>query len=220
MRQIVLSGTFLCYHNHVTFLAAETSPTKVRFLPLTSQHGKCLANNNNMITFLTDNCNPISQNLYDKSINNLQFHQLVCSCGHCACLSIHAYYVRRVKVEDLWVSIRICRVKCSNCLKTHALLPSSIVPYSQISLLEQVQIISSYEHSEGFSSVMDQHPSIDESNLRYIIRQYCSHWIQRLYSASLVLSSSRNFVSQCFSSFSRQFMQIKRTTNVLFLGTT
>lgn len=173
-----------------------------------------------MITIFTDNCNPISQNLYDSIINDLQFHQLTCGCGRSSCLSIHGYYNRGIKVDDSLVPLRICRVLCADCSKTHALLLSSIVPYSQISLTEQVDIISCYEAHGDFSSIMNSHPSIDESNIRYVIHQYLSHWFQRLLSASLCLSSSQAFIYSCFSSFNRQFMQIKRTPNILFLKPT
>ena len=172
-----------------------------------------------MITIFTDNCNPISQILYNNILYNLQFHQLSCSCGQSACLSIHGYYTRGIKIEDSLVPLRICRVKCSVCNRTHALLLSSIVPYSQISLQEQVDIISCYESNGDFSPVLNTHPSIDESNLRYVTRQYLFHWLQRLLSMSISISS-KNLIPSCFSSFGRQFMQIKRTVNILFLRPT
>lgn len=173
-----------------------------------------------MITIFTDNCNPISQILYDHTINDLQLHQLVCSCGCSASLSVHGYYKRSIKVEDSLVPLRICRVKCAVCKTTHALLLSSIVPYSQISLSEQVRIISCYECSEDFSAIMNHHPAIDESNVRHVIRQYLCHWLERLLAISLPLSESCHFISQCFLCFKRQFMQIKRTPNILFLKPT
>lgn len=173
-----------------------------------------------MITIFTDNCNPISQNLYDNIINDLQFHQLSCDCGHFSCLTIHGYYKRSIKSEDSFLRLRICRLKCSFCNKTHALLLSSIVPYSQVSFSDHISIISSHERLEGFDSFMDSHSSIDENNIRYILRQYHLHWFHRLLSISLILSTSFSFIQGCFSNYSRQFMQIKRTPNILFLKPT
>ncbi len=173
-----------------------------------------------MITILADNCNPISQNLYDNILNSLQHHQLRCSCGHSGCLSVHGYYNRDVKYEDTCVTLRICRVICSLCKTTHALLLSSIVPYSQISLHDQVTIIECHKGSKDFTTIMEAHPSIDESNIRYVIKQYLCHWLERLLAASLSLCSSTAFIERCFSSFNRQFMQIKRTPNILFLKPT
>ena len=96
-----------------------------------------------MITLSGLNCNPNTENIqdkYDAFIRSLQLHQLTCSCGHSACLFIHAYYTRSLKVLDRSVDLRICRVRCSACGKTHALMPAFIVPYSQMALPDQVEI--------------------------------------------------------------------------------
>ena len=50
---------------------------------------------------------------YDSVLYNLPFHQLACSCGHAACLSIHGYYRRTVKLPSGPLRLRVCRVKCS-----------------------------------------------------------------------------------------------------------
>lgn len=173
-----------------------------------------------MITIFDGFCNPISQDSYDKTINSLQFHQMACSCGHSACLTIHGYYDRRVKSGDRSVTLHICRVKCSHCNKTHALLPASIVPYSQVSFPDQADIISCYGSSRDYSGIMDRSPSIDENCIHSIIRRYTRHWFQRVLSARLCVSGSLSFVRLCFLHFSRQFMQIKKTPNILFLTPT
>ena len=173
-----------------------------------------------MITINTDFCNPISQDFYDKTINSIQFHQLTCTCGHSACLTIHAYYDRSVKSEDHSIKLHICRVKCSHCSKTHALLLDSMVPYSQVSFPDQTDIITCYENSGDFSAIMDNSPSIDENCIRSIIRRYLLHWFQRILSAQLSISISLSFIRHCFAHFDRQFMQIRKTPNILFLTPT
>lgn len=173
-----------------------------------------------MITIFQDFCNPISQNSYDKTINLIQFHQLTCTCGHSACLTVHGYYDRKVKSEDHSVTLHICRVKCSHCNKTHALIPAFIVPYSQVAFPDQADIISCYENSGDFSEIMDKTPSIDEDCIHSIIRRYRLHWLQRILSATLSISTSLSFIRLCFLHFSRPFMQIKRTPNILFLTPT
>ena len=105
--------------------AAETSPPKVWFLPHTQVCGKPHPHMP-MITIFDGFCNPILQDSYDKTINSLPFHQLTCSCGHSGCLTVHGYYDRSVKSGDGSVRLHICRVKCSHCNKTHALLPAYI----------------------------------------------------------------------------------------------
>ena len=172
-----------------------------------------------MITLNTIINNTLTQKIYNQLIADLQFHQLTCTCGHSGSLSVHAYYVRSVKVPEGKLRLRICRVICSCCGRTHALLPASIVPYSQIPLPEQVEIISAYETSDSPETIMDTNPSIDESNCAYIIRQYLRHWKQCLLSERIEIRDT-SLVSRCFTAFFRQFMQIKNTPNILFLNTT
>lgn len=84
--------------------------------------------------------------------------------------------------NNLIAGLQLHRVICSCCFHTHALLPSSIVPYSQISLAEHVKIISCHEDRKELQTPMNHNPSIDESNCRYIIRNFLHHWKQRLLS--------------------------------------
>lgn len=203
-----------------SLIKAGTSPTKVWFPALHHNNGKTIVTNNAMITLYVEEYNPITPNFYNNLIANLQFHRLTCTCGHSGCLSIHGYYTRYFKAPEGRIPFRICRVVCSRCHHTHALLPSSLVPYSQISLPEQVEIISSHEEGKSFDSVMDMNPSIDESNCRHVIRKYLHHWKQRILSERIPISCSTVLVLKCFHAFIRQFMQIRCTPNILFLNTT
>ena len=173
-----------------------------------------------MITIFVEENNPLTPNFYNNLINSLQFHRLTCTCGHSACLSIHGYYMRSLKTPEGRLFFRICRVICSCCCRTHALLPSSIVPYSQISVQEHIEIISSHEDGEGFKDLMNLNPSIDESSCRHIIRTFLYHWKQRLLSEKITLSDRTALICDCFRAFARQFMQIHCTPNILFMDTT
>lgn len=173
-----------------------------------------------MITIFVKESNPLTQNFYNNLINTLQFHSLTCTCGHSACLSIHGYYTRSLKTPEGKLPLRICRVICSFCHRTHALLPSSVVPYSQVSTEEHIDIITSYEDRVGWERLMNHNPYIDESNCRHIIRTFLRHWKQRLLSGNIPLSDKTLLICDCFSAFSRQFMQIHCTPNILFMNTT
>lgn len=171
-----------------------------------------------MITIFMENCKHITQENYDSNISELDMHQLTCSCGKRGHFKKHAYYTRHLKIPDDKVELRILRLKCMLCKKTHALLPSVIVPYSQIPLSDQIEIIEAYESQESLEHIMEKNPSIDESNVGYIIRNYLRNWKERI--KSLCLSVTDDFiqlVTQCFIKFGRQFMQIKSTPNILFL---
>lgn len=173
-----------------------------------------------MITIFVEENNPLTPNFYNNLINSLPFHKLTCICGHSACLSLHGYYTRSLKNPEGKCTFRICRVLCSCCHHTHALLPSSMVPYSQASTKEHVDIISLHEDGEGWENLMNHNPCIDESNCRYIIRNFLHHWKQRMLSERISLADRTTLIRDCFAAFSRQFMQIHYTPNILFMNTT
>ena len=175
---------------------------------------------NAMITILVQDCNLISQSFYDSVINRIQFHQLTCTCGHSACMSIHAYYCRNIKLPDGTLRLRICRVRCSECGKTHALLLSSIVPYSQIRACDQQQICIAFEQQLSTASVCDLNPEIDENNVKSVLRNYRRHWREMLISLRISLSPLIELIGSCFANCSAQFMQIHRGHNRLFSCTT
>lgn len=174
---------------------------------------------NAMITILVQNCNLISQSFYDSVITRIQFHQLACTCGHSACMTIHGYYYRSIKLPTGTLRLRICRVRCSECGKTHALLLSSIVPYSQIRTCDQQQICIAFEQHLSASSVCDSNPEIDENNVKSVLRNY-RRWREMLKSLRISLSPLIVLIDSCFANYSAQFMQIHRGYNTLFFHTT
>ena len=209
----------LSYQSHCQQKKQEPPRPKFGFLPHSHTIGIPM-DCKTMITIFVEESNPLTPNFYNNLINSLQFHRLTCTCGHSACLSIHGYYTRSLKTPEGKSSFRICRVICSCCHHTHALLPSSMVPYSQISMEEHVEVISCHETKEGWETLMHRNPSIDEGNCRYIVRSFLKHWKQRLLSGKITLSDSTLLIRDCFTAFSRQFMQIRCTPNILFMNTT
>lgn len=160
-----------------------------------------------MVAIFVKDCNTISQEIYDRTINNINFSSLKCTCGHTGCLTRHAYYTRTVRFKSAAVVLTILRVKCKQCGKTHAVLLSSIVPYSQIPLEDQINIIQCYEKGEKYSHVLDENFLIDPREIYLIIQKYLKHWKQRLMSEGI--SICREISIQCFLFFRRQFMQIR-----------
>ena len=173
-----------------------------------------------MITISVKDFNHISQDYYDSVINSLQLHQLTCSCGHSACLSIHAYYVRGIFLSNGILPLRVCRVICPECSRTHALLLSSIVPYSRISAADQHAAVAAYETSADPDHVCDANPSLDENNVKSVVRRYLRSWKQRLLSGNICLSDLSSLIKRCFAFYSMQFMQIRSAPNQLFSFTT
>ena len=116
--------------------------------------------------------------------------------------------------------LRVCRVKCSECGTTHALLLSSMVPYSQVTLPDQQRICSDYEAGKNVCMVCDRNPSVDENNVKSVLRNYRHHWREKLRSLRIRFFPLDGLVRSCFSDYSSQFMQIHRRVNKLFPYTT
>ncbi len=203
----------------------EPTPTKVCVPALIHAMADVSATDKDMITVITQECNEISQELYDAAMDSIQNCQLECSCGHCGCLVGHGGYTRYVKTAIGKIPMAIRRVQCSFCDATHALLLSSIVPYSQVPLSDHAAIASSYEQTASAAGkdamdVMDTNPELTPSQVFYILSLYIRFWRQRLLSESLPLSPVHALTQPCIRLFERQFMQIKNTRNILFVPPT
>lgn len=183
-----------------------------RSIPHHSSAPACL-----QITFMITNTSHkikyFTQKNYKQFLDTIQFHRLSCSCGRSGCLIKHAYYERRVKTPDGCITLRILRVICKHCGKTHAVFPEWIVPYSQILLKDHLKIIQTYLSQGSFEQVMMSNLYIDESNIRYIIRQYLRYWKERITAFAFVLDDTISF--HCLKTLKRQFMQIKCIQNIL-----
>ena len=153
-------------------------------------------------------------------INALQLHQLTCSCGHSSCLTMHGYYKRHIRAEHSSSILRILRLRCSECGAAHAILLSSIVPYSQISFSVQVNIAEKYDSHLDTISVCELNPDIDENNIKSMIRSYRRRWREKLCSESVCFTPAILLVWKCFAFFPMQFMQIRGTINLLFAAPT
>lgn len=167
-----------------------------------------------MITISNPKINTFTQAAYDELIEQLPFHQLACTCGRRGELIRHGYYTRRVKVTLGAEPLRILRVLCKCCGKTHALAPDWLVPYSSVLLKDQIRILQAHLAGQSTKPIMAEQPVLDESAIGYIIRQFKRHWRERLAAFSIKLD--HNIVCACFEAFGRQLMQIKCTPNRLF----
>lgn len=97
----------LCYHNDCYIKIAGLTLEKSGLLLLTHT-GNPVSIHKTMITIFVKDCNQISQSFYDSVIFDLQLHQMTCSCSHSACLSVHGYYWRSVKLPSGTLRLRVC----------------------------------------------------------------------------------------------------------------
>ena len=198
----------------------EPQPTKVCVPALTIPWRTDPPQTRSMITVITEECNEISQDFYNSSMASVQNWQLQCSCGRSGCLVGHGRYIRSVKTPLGKVPLMIRRVQCTLCNATHALLPSALVPYSQVPLTEQASITSSYENGGSGMEVMEDNPELSPSQVWYILSLYIRLWRQRLLSERIPLSPAHSLPVPCLRCFGRQFMQTKNTRNILFVPPT
>lgn len=157
---------------------------------------------------MTKKVNAVTQSVYNQIVFNVEYERIECpKCHHCG-TTVHGYYYRNLKTPFGIIRLRIMRVKCRNCGSTHALLLSSFVPYSWISLDETIAIILA-ENSEKRKKIMEDNPSIDESDVYRVLRNYKNYWKEKLISFFIVIDQSITTV--CIKTFRRQFMQIPCT---------
>lgn len=167
-----------------------------------------------MIAVLVGNCNSFSQVLYNNMIDKLEIHKIECTCGRKSCLIRYGYYKRKLKCNDEILTLEIVRLKCSECGRTHAVLPSIVVPYSQIMLQTQLNIIVAYETRSSADCCT---LTIDENNIKNVIRNYLNFWREKILSLKITLSDVHKLILLCHAHFRMLFMQIKKTPVNLFM---
>ncbi|MFG6339138.1 MAG: hypothetical protein K1W31_12100 [Lachnospiraceae bacterium] len=82
--------------------------------------------------------NPVSQKSYDDLLQRVELSCLPCTCGCSGACIRYGSYRRHVKTDGRKLTLHIQRVLCRNCGRSHALLPSALVPYSQSRIITAV----------------------------------------------------------------------------------
>lgn len=164
--------------------------------------------NNFMIIIHCDEVNEVSQEKYDRLIDQIDLIQLECPyCNHSG-TTVHCYYDRLVKDKFGPFKLLVLRVRCRFCKKTHAILPETIVPYSSVTFEDTIFIVLS-ESSELNEDPLQKNLFLDYSDVYRIRRNFKRIWKDRLLSFDLLID---NQISQrCIEIFKRQFMQIHCT---------
>lgn len=177
-----------------------------------------------MISIKSDLVNSnITQSLYDRLVDKIQLTLIRCPYCNQVGFTVHGYYSRRLKRNYLANHetdnfLVIMRVVCSECGKTHAILPNFIVPYSQLSLSDTIAIIVT-ESSNEESDLLDDRFWIHLEDIRNTKRKFKQFWKQRLLSYDISMNSE-TLTELCVSSFHLQFMQVHCQSIFLFPSTT
>ena len=157
------------------------------------------------------------QRILKNSEENFYHVQQGCkNCGYGGNLHRHASYQRNIICRSITTRITIQRVICPDCRKTHALIPSDLIPYFQhtletiLNLLELIntkkqsytEIIKSFRKfnlsfSLGHISLYVKRFKTNMYNIEYYFRVYNNIFLEPSGSAAVILVTiTNNFNAQ------------------------
>lgn len=148
--------------------------------------------------------NDLSQVYYDQVVLGLD--RSLIQCPDCKQLGfyVNSYYEHSFKLAgspDKTV-ILIMQVICKTCGKTHAVLLSSMIPWSQISLQDTLIILKLEPSSPG----TENNPLISHEDRVRLRRAFRLFWKERLKAFNISIDDSLS--NTCIFHHHRQFMQI------------
>ena len=194
----------------------DPRPRKARSLLIQPAMAKVIAHHCIvMITGIFNGFKGITAEMYGRIVATLPIYRLHCSCGHAGCLVRHGYYRRRLKTRQGTIVLCILRVKCKECGRTHAILPELVVPYSQVPADLQQYMLLYPLGSPELEELMQANSDITESSVLAVRSRYRKQWKERLLTMGhKVQEEIADLIREAFSFFHRQFMQIRRGTNL------
>lgn len=167
-----------------------------------------------MITLKVEKINSeFNQKFYDDCISQIDIHTLSCSCNSHDNV-IHGYYQRKVRTDKGNIMLRVIRVRCKNCGKTHAVLISLIIPYKSVSLKTSIRII----RRENIKSLMIDNNEIDEQVI-YRIRKVFNERYKKWMSLSKITFED-DLVLKSYIDFKSNFLQVRKGIYCLIMPST
>lgn len=166
-----------------------------------------------MIIVLTHMIANISLSCYTQLTSALKLPDIQCPCCENCGMHIFAYYQRYVKNSDSpeKTKLRILRVRCDNdnCRVTHAVLPSTIVPYSQITMSDTISIIEA-QSKDDTRKILYANLLISIEDIRKIKLKFKNFWKSRIQNIKASMGSDSFFI-ECISVYKMHFMQLPPT---------
>lgn len=134
----------------------------------------CCLSNNYMISFKSSKCNIISQSQYDSEIRRICSCISSCPCPFCRSCSLifYGHYQRRICVPDCpeFIIIKVQRVFCTHCGRTHALLLDLWLPRSPVPV-SLVSVIASLSHHQ-FSAFQNTFYPLTDRFLYSLVKRF------------------------------------------------
>lgn len=152
--------------------------------------------------------------------NTLNFGYLQCPDCHSDELISYGTYERNVVANNIFMSIAIKRVRCKCCQKTHAILPSFLMPY--------FQHLASFINSIIILAIIKKNKNKELENRFNLSRQLIKHWKLRFEDFRTRLLTYKNlslkelllepFSSDFLPSFYKRYnvLYFSKVTNITF----
>lgn len=156
-----------------------------------------------MITLISTKDNELNDfcvniNEYYAHMEKMISYKLQCGCGIKGSCIKYGRYKRNLIINDKVVIIKLQRVYCKHCKKTHTIIPKFIIPYEQQSFTYILELINEYK-CKVFSKA--------DYELSRIMSNY-NKWTNRLNSIGINISDGLNkVITFCASNFKMCFMQ-------------
>ena len=135
--------------------------------------------------------NEFTQEIYDQVLDHVDFKSLECSCGAKGSFVKIGCYPRFYKTATNKICIRIQRVMCKHCGKTHAVFVECMVPSSMLLLTTQIEMLRSYYNHR--------------------LEEFLSSYLKK--SGFTLKSKEREIQRYFFEKYQVQFLQMKCFSN-------
>lgn len=119
-----------------------------------------LSNDNMIIINLTHKINTLNQKNYNNIIFSLDFSSIECPACSSHEWQTHAYYLRYCDFFSR-LKLRVLRIRCKNCGKTHVILVQPLIPFSSL-------------HYDDIISVLFDNRTVDSSLFYFLYNKYSS----------------------------------------------
>lgn len=147
------------------------------------------------------------KDVYNQGVE--QYHYEIEVCDKCSHVGFHKHgtYPRNIIIYEEELVLEIVRIKCTQCGRTHALIPNFAVPYCQYSVMDMINIITlTFKALMCFLGAT----KIPEETVFSIRKRYKRKWKERL--RAFGISFDVNLIPRCLSTFAYQFMQCRWCT--------
>ncbi|AMC92557.1 hypothetical protein AOC36_11685 (plasmid) [Erysipelothrix larvae] len=154
-----------------------------------------------MITVFSNTFNnkQFSQKEYYKFLNSINPKTIPCPCcSKTDTLIRYGYYPKTIITGRLTIVVEIARFFCNQCKRTHAIIPSNLLPYFQLSV-PTIEIILTHELDSTLLTDIDESTYI-RIKIRFNDYESVRHlsYLERLN--YFILSTKRNIYHSAITS--------------------